>query len=354
VGAGSGTHPFFLGGNIYLTGPYKGAPFGVSVVVPAVAGPYNLGNVIVRASINVDPTDAHVIVTTDPLPQILSGVPTRLRTVSVTLDRPGFMFNPTNCTPTTVTATLGGGQEASAKVSSPFNTAGCQNLPFAPKLTARTIGHPSRANGVGLDVKLLSTPTIEANIHSVKVDLPKQLPSRLTTLQKACTAAVFDANPANCPPASIVGIAKAITPVLAGPVIGPVYFVSHGGEAFPSLIIVLQGEGVRVDLTGATFISKTGITSSTFKTVPDVPINSFELYLPPGKYSALAANGNLCTTTLTMPTRIIAQNGTILKQTTKIIPTNCATGKTATNKKAKTATHTKTTHNHTPHEGRNQ
>ncbi len=130
--------------------------------------------------------------------------------------------------------------------------------------------------------------------RSVKVELPKQLPSRLTTLQKACTAQTFEANPAGCPAASIVGIVRASTPLLPVGLAGPVYFVSHGGEAFPRLIVVLQGDGVRVDLTGATFISKTGITSSTFKTVPDVPVNTFELYLPEGPYSALAANGNLC------------------------------------------------------------
>ena len=134
----------------------------------------------------------------------------------------------------------------------------------------------------------------DANIAKVKVDLPKQLPSRLTTLQKACTAAQFEANPAGCPAASMIGHAKAITPVLPVPLEGPAYFVSHGGEAFPSVIIVLQGYGMTVDLVGTTFISKAGITSSTFKTVPDVPVGTFELTLPEGKYSALAANGNLC------------------------------------------------------------
>ena len=152
--------------------------------------------------------------------------------------------------------------------------------------------------GASLDAKVTYPNTgqgTEANIAKVKVDLPKQLPSRLTTLQKACTAAVFNANPANCPAASVIGTAKVSTPVLPVQLTGPVYFVSHGGEAFPSLTVVLQGDGVRVDLVGATFISQAGITSTTFKTVPDTPFSSFELYLPEGKYSALAANGNLCT-----------------------------------------------------------
>ena len=129
-----------------------------------------------------------------------------------------------------------------------------------------------------------SAQTEEANIARVKVDLPKQLPSRLTTLQKACTAAVFDANPAACPAASIVASAKAITPILPVPLEGPAYFVSHGNEAFPQLILVLQGYGITIDLVGDTFISKAGITSSTFAHVPDAPVSSFELTLPQGKY----------------------------------------------------------------------
>jgi hypothetical protein len=323
VGAGSGPHPFFLGGNVYLTGPYKGAPFGFSAVVPVVAGPYNLGKVVVRGAINVDQHDAHAIITTDPLPQILSGVPTRLRTVSVTLDRPGFMFNPSNCSPQRITATLGGGEGAGAQVSSPFDVGGCQGLPFKPKFSASTSGHTSRANGASLDAKISIGIAGEANVRSVKVDLPKQLPSRLTTLQKACPSATFTANPALCPRGSIVGIAKAITPLLAGTLTGPAIFVSHGGEAFPDLEIVLQGEGVRVDLQGSTFISKAGITSSTFKAVPDVPVDSFELYLPQGPSSALAANGNLCRSKLRMPTRIVAQNGAVIVQSTKINVTGC-------------------------------
>ncbi len=170
-------------------------------------------------------------------------------------------------------------------------------------------------------------PGAQSNIASVKVELPKQLPSRLTTLQKACTAAQFESNPAGCPAASVIGVAKTVTPILPVTLTGPVYFVSHGGEAFPSLVVVLQGDGVRVDLTAATFISKQGITSSTFKTIPDVPVNTFELYLPEGKYSALAGNGNLCASNLQMPTLFTAQDGAQLKQNTKITVTGCPKAK---------------------------
>jgi hypothetical protein len=176
----------------------------------------------------------------------------------------------------------------------------------------------------------------EANIAKVKVDLPKQLPSRLTTLQKACTTAQFNANPANCPAASFIGTVKVSTPVLPVELTGPAIFVSHGGEAFPSLTIVLQGDGVRVDLVGATFISHAGITSTTFKTVPDVPFSSFELYLPEGKYSALAANGNLCKSSLAMPTEFVPQNGSAtIHESTKIAVTGCPKAKKAVKKKKK-------------------
>ncbi|MGH2855826.1 MAG: hypothetical protein ACRDLF_16755, partial [Solirubrobacteraceae bacterium] len=163
----------------------------------------------------------------------------------------------------------------------------------------------------------------QANIAKVKVELPKVLPSRLTTLQKACTAAQFHANPAGCPAASVVGHAKAISPLVPVPLEGPAYFVSNGGEAFPNLIVVLQGYGVTIDLVGDTFISKAGVTSSTFKTVPDAPVGSFELTLPEGPFSALAANGNLCKEKLTMPTEFVAQNGAQIKQSTKIAVTGC-------------------------------
>ena len=147
---------------------------------------------------------------------------------------------------------------------------------------------------------------------------------------------MFEANPANCPAASIVGHAKAITPVLPVPIEGPTYFVSHAGEEFPSLIAVLQGYGVTVDLVGSTFINnKTNITSSTFKNVPDVPIASFELNLPQGKYSALAANGNLCKTKLVMPTAFTGQDGAVIHQSTPISVTGCPKVKAKKAKKSK-------------------
>ena len=177
----------------------------------------------------------------------------------------------------------------------------------------------------------------QASIAKVRVELPKRLPSRLSTLQKACTAAVFNANPGNCPAASVVGHATVHTPVLPGALSGPAYFVSHGGEAFPSLIIVLQGQNITIDLEATTFINgKTGVTTSTFKSVPDVPISSFELQLPQGPHSALAANGNLCKGALNMPTEFVAQNGITIHQTTKLAVTKCPKAKKSKHTSKKT------------------
>jgi hypothetical protein len=328
---GVGNEPFDVtGGEVFLTESYEGAPFGLSIVTPAVAGPYNLGKVVVRAKVQVDPHTAALTVTTGSIPHILDGIPLHIRSVAVTVDRPRFSFNPTDCAPMAITGAVASVEGATAAVSEPFEVANCATLKFAPSFQVTTSAKTSKADGASLIAKVFypATPlgaqaTAYANISSAKFDLPKQLPSRLTTLQKACLAVVFEANPANCPAASIVGQARAITPILPVPLSGPAYFVSHGGEAFPSLTMVLQGYGVTIDLVGSTLIKK-GITSTTFKSTPDAPLSMFELRLPEGKYSALAANGNLCkAAALNMPNVFNAQNGLSLRETSRIAVTGC-------------------------------
>jgi hypothetical protein len=333
---------------IYLTGPYKGAPYGLSIVVPVVVGPFTLQTQIVRARIEVDPLTAQITVTTDPFPQVIDGVPTDLRTINAVIDRPGFMFNPTNCSPMSFAGTAWGtpppgvgGPGSTASISSPFQMGSCRSLLFKPNFKVSTSGKTSRKNGASLDAKIVyptgalgaNQASSQSNLKSVKVDLPKQLPSRLTTLQKACTSQVFEANPANCPADSRVGTASAVTPVLPVTLTGPAYFVSYGGAKFPELVFALQGYGVTIYVHGETFINKAGITSSTFHQVPDVPIYQFELKLPQGPFSALAANGNLCNTRLKMPTSFTAQDGAVIHQTTPIGVTGCPKHK-ATRKKS--------------------
>jgi hypothetical protein len=371
-------------GSLYLAGPFNGAPFSLVSITSAVVGPFDLGTVVIRFALHINPTTAQVEVSptgSEPIPHIIKGIVTHVRDIRAYIDRPNFIINPTSCQRMAIANTVTGAGEDPANpadqvpvgVSSPFAAADCANLAFKPSFKASVSGKNSKANGASLSVKLTfpkTTPGTEANLTYAKVDLPRQLPSRLTTLQKACLARVFEANPAACPPASIVGHARAITPILPVPLEGPAYFVSHGNEAFPSLIVVLQGYGITIDLVGTTFISKSGITSSTFKTVPDQPVTSFELTLPQGPFSALAANGNLCRltstrtvkrrvtkrvhgrkvrrtievkiekpTTLSMPTAFIAQNGLQIHQSTKIAVTGCPKTKKAHRAKHKKKKH---------------
>jgi len=342
AGAGPGPNPLFVPGNVFWTGPYKGGPFGLAVVVSANPGPFHFGNVLVRQSIRINPFTAAVTDVSDPFPTYLdpvapngqtSGIPIKLRRVDVEINRPGFTFNPTNCAKETfkVAGAITSVSGASKALSTPFQVTNCAHLKFAPSFSVTTSGKTSKADGASLTAKVTypsGTQGIYADIAKVKVELPKALPSRLTTLQKACTDKQFEANPAGCPSASFIGHATVHTPILPGGLTGPAIFVSHGGEAFPSLEVVLQGDGVTIDLVGATFISKTGITSTTFKTVPDSPFSSFELTLPEGKYSALAANGNLCTSKLTMPNEFVGQNGATIHESTDISVAGC--GKTLT------------------------
>ncbi len=336
VGIGSGTEPFYQTGSVYFTGPYDGAPFGLSVVVPAVAGPFNLGNVVVRAALRVNPVSTQVTAETPGvgqpggLPQIIDGVPLRIRTINVTLNDPSFTLNPTNCSRMSITGTVTSTTGTATNVSAPFEASGCRDLPFKPALTASTQAKASREGGASLSVKVTSGLG-QANIAKVQLRLPKKLPARLATLKKACTEEQFNANPAGCPPASNIGTAAATTPILGVPLTGPAYLVSHGSAAFPDVEFVLQGEGITIVLDGKTQI-KGGYTYSRFETVPDAPISTFETVLPEGPHSALAAvlphnSYDLCGQALTMPTTIVAQNGAQLTQTTKVAVSGCGKAK---------------------------
>jgi hypothetical protein len=331
VGTGVGAVLAYTPGKIYLAGPYNGDPFSLVSVTSAVVGPFDLGTVVIRFGLRLDPHTVQVSVdptASEPIPHIIDGIVTHVRDIRVTIDRPGFTINPTSCNVMSIQSTLGSSFAQSSTLASPFQAASCESLKFAPKFSVSTNGKTSKQAGASLSVKLTYPPNSlgsYANLAKAKVSLPKQLPSRLTTLQKACTSQVFDQSPAGCPAASIVGKAKVITPAIPVPLTGNAYFVSHGGEAFPDLTIVLKGSGnydITVDLVGSTQI-KNGVTTSTFKATPDVPFNSFELTLPQGPNSALAANANLCKSKLTMPSEFTAQNGALFTQQTPIRVTGC-------------------------------
>jgi hypothetical protein len=328
VGTGVGSVLAYTPGKIYLAGPYHGDPFSLVSVTSAVVGPFDLGTVVIRFGLRIDPHTAQVGVdpsTSEPIPHIIDGIVTHVRDIRVYVDRSKFTVNPTNCERMAISSTLGANLGQSTTISSPFQATNCASLKFAPKFSVSTTAHASRLDGASLHVRLAypsGSMGSQANIGSVKVELPKALPSRLTTLQKACTAEAFEANPASCPRESMIGRAVVHTQLLPVPLEGPAYFVSNGGEAFPNLILVLHGYGVTVDLVGDTLI-KDGVTSTTFKSTPDVPFETFELTLPQGEYSALAANGDLCRQKLTMPTAFVAQNGATLNQNTPIQVQGC-------------------------------
>jgi hypothetical protein len=325
VFAGAGD-PYQFTGPVYLTGPYAGAPYGLSIPIEAAAGPFDLGRLTTRATISVDPHTARVIVAST-LPTIFKGVPLRLRNINVAVNRENFLFNPTNCGALSTNSTLTSTFNASQGLSSAFAVTSCNTLPFKPAFSAATSASTNattlKANGASLHVNLLQGAH-QANIHSVVAELPKSLPSRLTTLQKACPEATYAANPFSCPVGSKVGTATVATPVLPDKLKGPAYLVSHGGAAFPDLDLLLEGDGVRVILEGNTNIKK-GITTSTFASIPDVPVSSFALELPAGPNSALTAVGTLCTQALTMPTIVTAQSGAVLKLKTPIAVSGCRT-----------------------------
>jgi hypothetical protein len=394
VTAGLGSTPAVVArpGSVYLTGPYNGhgactvgeagcAPFGLSIANPAETGPFDLEKgtpcdcVVVRAKIEVDPLTAQLKITTGALPTMLRGIPLDLQHIMVGIDRPNFTFNPTSCEHETFTGTMSGGEGTNTPVSAPFQAANCTTLKFTPNFKVSTSGKTSRLDGASLNVKVTYPKGSlggEANLHYVKVDLPKQLPSNLEALKHACPAATFESNPAACDPISKVGSVVVHTQVLPVPLEGPAIFVSNAGLKFPELVFVLQGYGVTVDVHAETFIdSKTSVTSSTIRNAPDVPFESFELNLPQRpKYAALAAPYGLCNVTktkivkkkvakrvhgkvvrkhgrlikvtkkvkkqvaagLVMPTHFIGQNGAEIKQNTAIEVTGCPRAKKATKK----------------------
>jgi hypothetical protein len=317
---GSGPEPFPVTGPVFLTGPYNGAPFGLSIPIAAVAGPFNLGTTVTRAAIGIDPHTARVSAT-GTLPTIVGGVPLRLKGLSVSINRSGFLVNPTNCgllaTETALTSTLG----ATQLVSTPFQVSNCEQLAFGPSLEVATNGHLSKADGASLEVNFAETPH-QANVRAITVELPKQLPARLSTLQKACPAPTFAADPSSCPAGARIGSASAVTPVLPAPIVGPAYLVSHGGAAFPDLVVLLEGSGVHVILTGTTAI-KNGTTTASFSALPDVPVSSFTLTLPAGHHSLLTANGPLCNEAFEVLSTITSQNGAQVKQGSLVAVGGC-------------------------------
>jgi hypothetical protein len=295
VGAGAGTNPFFItNGRAYLTGPYKGAPYGLSIVVPAVAGPFDLGNVVVRSAIFVDKHTADLRVVSDPLPQILQGIPLNTRDIRVNVNRPDFFLNATSCAEKTIGATLESTGGMSASASTRYQAGDCASLGFRPRmvLTVGGRGHVRRNRTTPLSTTLTMPSRDQTNLRFVRVILPQTINARLTVINDACTRAEFEADIRNCAHAQ-AGTATAVTPLLRDPLSGGVYFVKNG-HPLPDLFVALRGQ-VDFDLIGRITIPGSKRLATTFETAPDVPVRSFTLKLfGDPKNGSVGAAANLC------------------------------------------------------------
>jgi hypothetical protein len=326
VGAGPGTNPFFIDGSVSLTGPYKGAPFGLSTAVRVIAGPFDLGMVVVRQAIFVDPIDAHITVVSDPLPTIVKGVPVRLRSIAVDINRPGFTLNPTSCGPKQIKATMVSTSGAIHQVTQPFQVGDCQALPLRPRLRISLTGRKQLRDGGHPGVRAVLTQGAgQANLRSVQVKLPLSLALDPDRAQSDDLCEFEAGKRVDCPASSIIGRARAITPVLNRPLEGPVYFVKNvrihprtGRQirTLPTLLIPLKGE-VDIHLRAATDVSRNKLVN-TFGTVPDAPVSRFELTLRGGKRGILVVNGNPCRRDRVADALMDGQNGKRADRAVKI------------------------------------
>jgi hypothetical protein len=292
VAAGPGNHPFHAIGKMYLAGPFKGAPLSLVAITPAVAGPYDYGTQVVRVALNIDPLDAHVTAVSDTVPSIIGGVPIRMRTIQVNIDKPNFTINPTNCTPRTIDSQGIGDQGTVTDFSSYFHVVDCAKLPFEPSLTMKqTGGRKATRRAVNPGLKLdLRTRTGDANIKSVSVTLSSAFEIDQRHLGNICSEKELTEK--QCAGRSPIGRATTTTPLLDQPLSGPVYAVSGSG-GLPRLAFILNGQ---VDLVprADTSTVKGGRLQTTAPVVPDAPIGHFALTIFGGKRGYLVNTRDIC------------------------------------------------------------
>jgi hypothetical protein len=307
AGAGSGPFPFYAPGKAYLAGPYKGAPVSLAIVTPAVAGPLDLGNVVVRNPIYIDPVTSQVTTTSDPIPSILHGIVLAVRAIRVALDHPNFTAAPTSCTPTSVDADVSGLDGGRATASSRFQVGSCADLGFKPKLALRLFGGTRRGAHPRLQATLTARPG-DANIAGAVVALPRSEFLDQAHIRTICTRVQF-ADKA-CPPGSVYGHAEATTPLLDSRLTGPVYLRSSS-NTLPDLVVALRGpdsQPIEVVLASRVDSVAGGIRSS-FEALPDQPVSSFTLSMLGGKKGLLVNSRDICKSTARVTVSLTAQNG---------------------------------------------
>jgi hypothetical protein len=313
AGAGAGSKPLHVGGKVYWAGPYKGAPLSLVIVVPAVSGPYDLGNVAVRVALYVDPVTAQVRAVSDPLPQILEGVPLRARRILVDLNRKDFALNPTNCDPSTLAAEAIGDQGALASLSTHFQVANCSVLPFTPRLGLKLRGSTKRRGHPAL-YSVYRSPPNGANLAAAVVAMPKTILLDNSHIGTVCTRVQFGQG--SCPDGSVIGSAIAETPILEQPLKGTVYLRSSSNR-LPDIAVALKGQ-VDFELTGRLDQAKGGGLRANFETTPDVPVSTFTLRLLGGKKGLLISSVNLCKAPPKAMVTLRGQNGKRVARKTEL------------------------------------
>lgn len=311
VGAGAGPNPFYAQGRVYLAGPYKGAPLSLAIITPAIAGPFDLGTVVVRTALYVDPVSAQGHAVSDPLPTILDGIPLDVRSVAIRMDRPNFTLNPTSCDPLAILGTATSALGQGAALSTPFQVGGCSKLAFKPKLALKLKGGTKRSKNPALRA-VLTMPPGGANIAKTAVALPHSEFLDQSHIRTVCTRVQFaeaGGNGAGCPAGSVYGRARAITPLLDAPLEGPVFLRSNPEHELPDLVAALHGQ-IDVDLIGRVDSVNGGIRT-TFEGVPDAPVSKFVLEMQGGKKGLLENSTNLCKSTNRATALFDGQNGKV-------------------------------------------
>jgi hypothetical protein len=317
VGLGPGFSPFYSAGGVYLTGPYKQAPFGVALAVPVLAGLFEFGEVVVRATLSIDPRTAALSIASDPLPQSLGGIPLQIRTIHLDLAREDFIFNPTSCKHSSIEATVTSTSGTLASEGSPFRATGCAKLAFGPKLDLRLAGQTNRGGHPKLTT-VLKMPKGGANLKRVALTLPPTELIDSTHIKSPCTQPQFAAD--QCPPGSVIGFARAFTPLLKRPIEGPVYLRSSTRK-LPDLLVALGGQ-LDLDLAGRIDTVHGGLRVD-FATVPDAPLTKLTLTLDSGRRGLLVNSANLCKAPVHAAAKLAGQNGAAVNQNL-LLRTPCA------------------------------
>jgi len=298
AGAGVGPELTYVPGKVYMAGPYKGAKLSIVAITPAKVGPFDLGTIVIRQALRINPTTAEVTSdgsTSDPIPHILQGVVVHARDIRVFIDRDNFILNPTSCEKMTAAATVVSGAGATADVSSPFQAADCASLGFKPNLSIQLIGGTTRTATPRLKA-VLTARKGDANIGRAQVTLPPSEFLEQNHIRTVCTRVQFNAGGGNgeqCPKASIYGKAKAISPLLDEPVSGPVFLRSSDHE-LPDMVAALHSPKVDINLVGRIDSTKQGGIRSTFEGVPDAPVSKFILQMQGGKKGLIVNSEDIC------------------------------------------------------------